>query len=143
MFQPAPEPLVLIGDDVRLEQVLQNLIQNAFKYSPAGGVVRVWLERKGDAGCIYVRDQGIGIPAAALPNLFQRFYRAPNVEDHQINGMGIGLFVVKEIVQLHGGTISVESQEGVGSTFTVCLPLRPDHGPPTTLVAGQVIAESA
>jgi PAS domain S-box-containing protein len=119
----SPEPLVVIGDELRLEQVIQNLIQNALKYSPAGGPVTVRLERSGDRACVEVADQGIGIPAAALPNLFRRFYRAPNVEQHQINGMGIGLFVVREIVQLHGGEIRVESQEGAGSAFTIELPL--------------------
>ena len=68
-------------------------------------------------------DEGIGIPHQALPHLFDRFYRAPNVDPQQITGMGIGLYVVKEIVQLHGGTIMVESIEGVGSTFKVCLPM--------------------
>jgi len=125
MFQPASEPLVLIGDELRLEQVIQNLVQNALKYSPGGGTVAIEVERRADQACVIVRDEGIGIPAAALSNLFRRFYRAPNVDAHRISGMGVGLFVVKEIVHLHGGKITVESQENVGSTFTVCLPLRP------------------
>jgi PAS domain S-box-containing protein len=126
VFDGAPEPLVLQGDELRLEQVIQNLIQNALKYSPAGGPVVIRLGRSDDQASISVRDKGIGIPAASLHNLFQRFYRAPNVETHQITGMGVGLFVVREIVQLHGGEISVESEEGVGSTFTVRLPLHHD-----------------
>jgi len=132
VFQPAPEPLVLIGDELRLEQVVQNLLQNAIKYSPAGGMVTIQLERRDAQACVSVRDEGIGIPAAALPNLFRRFYRAPNVDTHGISGMGVGLFVVKEIVHLHGGEISVESQEHVGSTFTVCLPLRTEDQPVAT-----------
>jgi PAS domain S-box-containing protein len=132
VFQPAPEPLVLIGDELRLEQVIQNLLQNAIKYSPAGGTVAIQIERRGDQACLIVRDEGIGIPASALPNLFRRFYRAPNVDAHRISGMGVGLFVVKEIVHLHGGEISVESQENIGSTFTVCLPLRPEDQPAAT-----------
>ena len=68
-------------------------------------------------------DQGIGIPEQALPNLFKRFYRAPNTDEHRISGMGVGLFVVREIVQLHGGEISVESTEGKGTTVTLLLPL--------------------
>jgi signal transduction histidine kinase len=79
--------------------------------------------------CVAVADQGIGILQDALPNLFQRFYRAKNVEDQHISGMGIGLHVVKEIVTLHGGEVTVESSEGQGSTFTMCLPLGEERDP--------------
>jgi signal transduction histidine kinase len=118
-----PGPLIVEGDEMRLEQVLRNLIGNAIKYSPAGGPIAVTIERRGDQACVAVRDEGIGIPRDALPQLFQRFYRARNTEPQQISGMGIGLYVVKEIVTLHGGTVTVESVEGQGSTFTICLPL--------------------
>ena len=111
------------GDALRLEQVVQNLLQNAIKYTPGGGTITVRVEQHGQMGCIVVSDPGIGIPAEALPRLFQRFYRAANVEQGGIGGLGIGLYVVKEIVTLHSGTITVESAEGAGSTFTVCLPL--------------------
>ena len=121
--QTAGEELIVVGDELRLEQVLQNLIQNAIKYSPAGGPVHVVVERRGGRACVSIVDRGIGIPESALSNLFQRFYRAANVEEQQISGMGIGLYVVKEIVTLHGGHVEVESIEGNGSTFTVCLPL--------------------
>ena len=126
-FAPSPAPLIVFGDELRLEQGIQNLIQNAIKYSPDGGSVAIELAQRGDHACLSVRDQGIGIPASAMPNLFRRFYRAPNVEQQHISGMGVGLFVVREIVQLHGGTIGVESAEGQGSTFTVCLPLMAEH----------------
>lgn len=116
-------PLIVDGDELRLEQVLHNLIGNAIKYSPAGGVVTVQLEQRGPNACVHVHDQGIGIPAESMPRLFTRFYRADNVNSESISGMGIGLFVVKEIVSLHGGTVEVASQEGQGSTFTICLPL--------------------
>jgi PAS domain S-box-containing protein len=115
--------LIIDGDDLRLEQVLQNLIQNAIKYSPPGAPVSVRIERQGALASVAVVDHGIGIPEAALAQLFQRFYRAPNVDERQISGMGIGLFVVKEIVLLHNGTVAVESVEGQGSTFTIRLPL--------------------
>jgi len=117
------QPLMIEGDDLRLEQVLQNLIQNAFKYSPPGAPVTVRVRRQGAYAQIDVVDRGMGIPESALPRLFQRFYRAPNVDERQISGMGIGLYVVKEIVLLHDGTLGVESAEGQGSTFTVRLPL--------------------
>ena len=118
-----PEQLLIEGDDLRLEQVLQNLIQNAIKYSPPGAPVAVRLERQGAYASVAVADRGIGIPEAALARLFQRFYRAPNVDERQISGMGIGLFVVKEIIMLHDGTVEVESIEGQGSTFSFRLPL--------------------
>jgi PAS domain S-box-containing protein len=115
-------PLLVHGDPLRLEQVLQNLLSNAVKYSPAGGVIELRLGAAGGTASISVSDQGLGIPPAALPHLFKRFYRASNVDPRQISGMGIGLYVVKEIVELHGGSVSVESREGQGSTFTVMLP---------------------
>ena len=122
----APEgAMPIVGDELRLEQALQNLVQNALKYSPSGGAVQVAVLRRGQHACVSVSDQGIGIPPASLPHLFQRFYRASNVDEQHISGMGIGLYLVKEIVALHGGSIEVESVEGQGSTFTLSLPLDP------------------
>jgi signal transduction histidine kinase len=114
---------MISGDELRLEQVLQNLIGNAIKYSPNGGQVVVRAEQGDPYACISVEDQGIGIPASALPRLFSRFYRASNVNPQHISGLGVGLYVVKEIVALHGGDVMVDSHEGAGSTFTVRLPL--------------------
>jgi signal transduction histidine kinase len=116
------EEILIEGDALRLEQVLQNLIGNAVKYSPQGGLVTVHIERRNAQACVMVSDQGIGIPQEALTQLFQRFYRAKNVDAQHISGVGIGLFVVKEIVDLHGGEVTVESNVGRGSTFTVWLP---------------------
>jgi len=112
----------LLGDELRLEQVFYNLIGNAAKYSPAGGTIRARLERRGDELCVSVADEGIGIPPEALPRLFEQFYRAPNVASGVIVGMGLGLYLVREIITRHGGSVDVESVEGQGSTFTVCLP---------------------
>ncbi len=125
-FHAPAEPLPVAADELRLEQVLQNLIQNALKYSPDGQPVHVRVERRSDRAAVAVTDRGIGIPAAALPRLFGRFYRAPNAEAQQIGGVGVGLYVVKEIVTLHGGDVAVESVEGQGSTFTISLPLLAD-----------------
>ena len=116
-------PLIIDGDAMRMEQVLHNLLQNAIKYSPAGGGVTVNVEQQAQLVCVVVIDQGIGIAAHALPRLFERFYRAAQLDTGGIGGLGIGLYVVKEIIALHGGTITVTSLEGVGSTFTICLPL--------------------
>jgi signal transduction histidine kinase len=118
-----PAELTLVGDALRLEQVLQNLVQNAIKYSPAGGRVEVMLERRGEQAVLSVRDDGIGIPAGAVPQIFSRFFRVHSADLSSISGFGIGLYVVNEVVSLHGGAIKVESVEGEGSTFTVTLPL--------------------
>ncbi len=115
--------LVVEGDALRLEQVLQNLIQNAIKYSPEGGPVNVRVDERAGRAAISVSDKGIGVPAEAQPRLFQRFFRAANLAGSSISGMGIGLYVVREIVSRHGGTVDVASQEGEGSTFTISLPL--------------------
>lgn len=117
------DPLIVYGDAVRLEQVLQNLLSNAVKYSPHGGPIDMQIARRDNLAMVVVSDQGIGIPQAAMPYLFQRFFRASNAEDQQVDGIGLGLAVVKEIVTLHGGTVAVASEEGRGSTFTISLPL--------------------
>ncbi|NTU79073.1 MAG: GAF domain-containing protein [Chloroflexales bacterium] len=118
--------LIVDGDELRLEQVLQNLLQNAIKYSPNGGLVAAAVSPQDGMVCVVVTDQGIGIPEEALSQIFERFYRAPNADQQQISGMGIGLYVVREIVQLHDGRVSAARQQGGGSRFTVCLPqLRP------------------
>ncbi len=116
-------PVLVHGDELRLAQVLQNLIQNAIKYSPEGGAITIHLAHDEQLAHVGVSDQGVGIPAESIPQLFNRFYRASNVEDSPISGMGVGLYVVKEIVMLHGGSIDVESVEGQGSNFTIHLPL--------------------
>jgi signal transduction histidine kinase len=118
------DPLIVEGDEVRLELVLHNLLQNAVKYSPKGGTVYVRLDRQDASARMAVIDTGIGIPEAALAHLFQRFYRASNADQAQIGGTGIGLYLVNEIVKRHGGKVEVNSTEGEGSTFTVLLPLR-------------------
>ena len=86
-----------------------------------------WRDGDGQAGerqaQVAVIDHGIGIPSEALPQLFARFYRAPNVDPQHISGLGVGLYVVKEIVELHGGLVEVVSEVGAGSTFTLVLPL--------------------
>jgi signal transduction histidine kinase/CheY-like chemotaxis protein len=116
-------PVLISGDELRLEQALQNLIQNAVKYSPDGGAITVRVACDTTRASVAVTDSGIGIPPEALPQLFQRFYRAPNVDPQHISGLGVGLYVVKEIVELHGGNAAVNSEVGAGSTFTLSIPL--------------------
>jgi signal transduction histidine kinase len=129
-FDGFEESLFIAGDALRLEQVFQNLLHNAIKYSPSGGLITVQIERRADRACVTVSDQGIGIPEEAHAHLFQQFYRAGNVEEQHIKGLGIGLYIVNEVVTLHDGTVEVVSREGVGSTFRVYLPLYTADAPP-------------
>jgi signal transduction histidine kinase len=118
-------------DAARIERVFANLLANAIKYSPQGGaiVIDIAHEQIDDKlwAVVAVRDQGVGIPAADLPHIFDRFHRAGNVA-RQIQGTGIGLSSARQIVEQHNGSIEVMSQEGVGATFTVRLPLEGDAG---------------
>jgi len=121
LLQPHEE-LQILGDVPRLEEVLVNLLSNAVKYSAPGQPVEVRVVQQATEVIVEVVDQGIGIPAESLDHLFMPFYRAHNVS-FQTSGFGIGLYVVREIVQRHGGHIEVESTVGTGSTFRVVLPL--------------------
>jgi PAS domain S-box-containing protein len=113
----------LIGDKDRLCQVFQNLISNAIKYSPDANLVEIDICTSSEAVTISVRDHGIGIPREQRTKIFERFYRAVTSERQNIPGLGIGLYIVSAIVQYHGGTITVESEIGKGSTFRVTLPI--------------------
>lgn len=110
-------------DRARIERVLQNLLSNALKYSPDGGEVLLRLRTDGGTAIIEVSDRGIGIPAADLDRIFVRFYRGSNVTG-RISGTGIGLTLVRQIVEQHGGSVAVESEPGRGTTFRVSLPLQ-------------------
>jgi signal transduction histidine kinase len=105
-----------------LRQVLNNLLANAIKYSPNGGTVRFELICQNDRAIFQIQDQGIGIPKEDQPRLFEFFHRAKNVG--AITGTGLGLAIVKQCVELHGGDITVKSEVGVGTLFTVTLPLK-------------------
>jgi signal transduction histidine kinase len=120
--QASGEPLWIIGDALRLEQVFYNLLGNAIRYSPQGGTITVLVAPEDDMVRIDIRDQGIGVPESDLPHLFERFYRASNVSANNISGVGIGLYVVQEIIRLHGGKVMVTSEEQHGSTFSILLP---------------------
>jgi len=147
------EPLVLRGDGPRLKQLLRNLVDNAVKYSPAGGRVALELRRgarqSGNQATrqlgdppnrqiaqlpngpsvewveVLVQDTGVGIPAESLPRIFERFYRVDPARARETGGAGLGLCIAKTIAEAHGGAIEVGSTPGVGSTFTVRLPLPP------------------
>ena len=112
----------LVGDTQHLQRVFVNLLSNAVKYTPERGRVAVELAREGPMIVATVRDTGCGIAAADLPKLFQEFYRADDPINQQVRGTGLGLALVKRIVEAHHGQIAVESQPGTGSAFTVTLP---------------------
>lgn len=111
-------------DAFRIERVLANLLSNAIKYNPPPGKITVAVEREGPWAVLSVQDQGTGIPASELPHIFEWFRRAENISS-RISGAGIGLASSRQAVEQHGGTLTVQSKEGVGSTFTVRLPLSP------------------
>jgi PAS domain S-box-containing protein len=124
VVEAEPAELWASVDGGRVQRVFENLLSNAVKYSPAGGAIRVTLNATADNTCavIAVRDCGLGIPVADLPHVFERFYRGTNVVE-RIAGNGLGLAGARQMVELHHGSIGVESEEGRGSTFTVRLPL--------------------
>jgi two-component system, OmpR family, sensor kinase len=122
---PDPENAAVLGDYIRLRQLFLNVATNAIKYTPRGGSVEISLVRYGKTAAFSVRDSGIGISAADLPHVFERFYRADRARSRssERGGFGLGLAISQWIAEAHGGTISVRSRLGRGSTFTVTLPV--------------------
>jgi signal transduction histidine kinase/CheY-like chemotaxis protein len=122
----------IVADPGRMQQIVWNLLSNAVKFTPAGGSVRVALTRRQDSAEIVVRDTGIGIEAAFLPHVFERFRQADGSFSRSHGGLGIGLAIVRHLVELHGGTVGVDSAgSGQGATFTVRLPVDgPPNAPP-------------
>lgn len=116
------DPIRFIGDQSRLEQILNNLIYNAVNYTDKGGTISVLLEETEDEIVFHVADTGIGIPEESIERLFERFYRVDKGRSRNSGGTGLGLSIVRYLVQNMGGTISVKSTLGLGSTFTVHLP---------------------
>jgi two-component system OmpR family sensor kinase len=135
------ESLAMVGDPKLLSQVFDNLLSNAVKFSPgAGGVVRVGASIEKGQIAIVVADTGIGIPPHDLPRLFERYYRGSNVSG--IVGTGVGLNLVKMVVDLHGGDIAVDSTEGRGARFTVRLPVAPKLQPSASLQPAEPIGSA-
>jgi len=120
-FSRTSGDVVVMADRTRMEQVAANLIDNAVKYTPAGGRVEVTVRREGDQAVVAVRDTGVGIPADELPRIWDRLFRGDTSRTER--GLGLGLSLVRAIVQAHDGTVDVTSEPGVGSTFTVRLSL--------------------
>jgi len=126
-------PVEVYADPAQLEKAVANLLSNALKFTPEGGTVRVTVAAEDGTAHMDVRDSGPGISADDLPYVFDRFYQVNESSQTQL-GTGIGLALAKEVVDLHGGTLTVESEEGFGSTFTVMLPLGRAHLEPEQIV---------
>jgi heavy metal sensor kinase len=122
----AREAVTVEGDPARLKQVIVNLLDNAIKYTPNGGRVRLSVRREGGSALLEVADDGVGIPPEALPHVFKRFYRVDVSRSREQGGAGLGLAIVKSICTAHGAEVEVFSAPGQGSRFQVRQPLAPD-----------------
>jgi len=136
-------PVRIRHDPPRIGQVVANLVGNAVKFTPRGGVVRVSVEPTAEGARIDVVDTGVGIDANELPHIFERFYRGSRANEARGSGSGLGLAIVRSIVDIHGGTVSVESGPGTGSRFTVRLPIDPRSVEGTPAAEQAVVATAA
>ena len=116
-------PVQIVADQARIQQVLVNLLDNAIKYTPRGGMIGITVHVVQDKAVLEVRDTGIGIPAESLPHVFKRFYRSDQARSRESGGTGLGLSIVQAICNAHGGTVNVESANGLGTVVRVGLPL--------------------
>ncbi len=117
------EPAVVLGDRYRLSQMLWNLVDNALRYTNPGGSVRLCLRNLGQVAALTVADTGISIPAEHVPHIFERYYRVDRARSRNESSTGLGLPIVKQVAEAHGGQVRVHSEPGVGTTFTVALPV--------------------
>jgi signal transduction histidine kinase len=124
-YQARDKQIEVNVDPERISQALLNLLSNARKYSPEGAPIVVQVRREGGEAIVSVRDQGAGIPAEQLSHIAEQFYRVPGIEVQtgSLSGLGLGLYLTRKIVEQHGGRMEVNSQEGLGSTFSLVLPL--------------------
>jgi heavy metal sensor kinase len=123
-----PEPAPVRGDPDRLKQALIDLLDNAIKYTPAGGALTLRVLAHGGEAVVEIIDTGIGIPAEALPHVFDRFYRAESTRAQHVPGAGLGLAIVRSICDAHGGAVRITSVEGAGTTCRITLPLSASSG---------------
>jgi two-component system sensor histidine kinase BaeS len=114
--------LYLLADPIQIERALRNLLENALQYTPSGGEVTVTAQRRAQWIEIAVQDTGMGIAADDLPRVWERFYRSDRARERQSGHSGLGLAIVREIVEAHGGTVTAESEQGKGTTFRLTVP---------------------
>jgi signal transduction histidine kinase len=126
------EEVEIVGDAGWIERLVLNLVDNALKFTPSGGAVTVAVTVEERTARLTVRDTGVGIPAGALPHVFDRFFRADSARSRSQDGAGLGLSLVKWIVERHEGTIDVASRQGHGTTFSVIFPIGPSNVHRTT-----------
>ncbi|MCC6317682.1 MAG: HAMP domain-containing protein [Gemmatimonadaceae bacterium] len=140
---PEVQDITVQGDRMRLRQLYLNLVENAIKYTPKGGTVTLSLKREGDAAHFSVKDSGIGIAAADLPHIFERFWRADRARSRMAErgGNGLGLAICQWIAQAHGGTLTVQSRLHRGSTFTATIPI--GHATPALATVEPEVAGDA
>lgn len=124
MLNFPPDFPIIQGDETRLRQVLDNLVSNAIKYSPNGGMIEIGGGVDDETVTVFVRDQGVGIPEREQERLFERFYRVDDTLSRRTKGTGLGLYLARTIIEAHGGRIRVKSKPGQGSTFYFTLPQR-------------------
>ena len=137
--EPLPEPIYLDAD--MWEKIVLNLLSNALKFTFEGNI-KVSVRPAGSAAVVTVADTGVGIPAAEIARIFERFHRVQNTRSRTYEGSGIGLALVKELVEIHGGKVEVESQIGKGSSFTIRIPFGTAHLPQERVVPGEAGAGS-
>src|SRR5690606_25077599 len=118
----ADKELTFEADEEKIKQILLNLLTNAISYTPEKGTVSLNVKDNEDSVCLQVKDTGIGISKEALPRIFERFYRVDKDRSRDTGGTGLGLAIVKHIVEVHQGEITVESELGKGTTFSVLVP---------------------
>ncbi|HEX5011889.1 MAG TPA: ATP-binding protein [Planctomycetota bacterium] len=123
------EPVPIAGDDSTLATAINNLLDNALKYGPAGGLVRLCVRREGEEALLEVEDRGPGIPEHEHERIWERFYRVDRSRGREPGGTGLGLSIVRNVAGAHGGRVSLDSEVGRGSTFRIHLPLRPASAP--------------
>jgi len=124
--EPVAAAVVVAGDPSWLERLILNLVDNAIKFTPAGGSITVSVSRNGESARLAVQDTGIGIAPELMPRIFERFFRADPARSSGVEGVGLGLSLAKWIVDRHHGRIEVDSTHEKGSTFTIFLPLAAD-----------------
>ena len=120
---PIDPDLYVMANRRDLVSAVSNLVDNAIKYSEPGGAVYVQAGKRGDRACFWVRDEGIGIPRRDQERIFERFYRVDRARSRWTGGTGLGLAIVRHVAAYHGGDVAVDSVEGEGSTFTLCIPV--------------------